>query len=250
MSYDRAHYYVTFGGPTYGGLEEWQTGIKFAQWGGPPNPDPGPLLGGLAHISVADILTRVTAFISADPGVHWGNAVAVSWAKVAVIKTDGEYAGDPILAEQVPVTGGYGAFGYAPQLAAVVSSWSGSNLGRANHGRNYLPVPHSWVNTTTVLEPRVTVAAAAALRDGWVNMVKSIEGEVDTIEANTAWCILSKLGAGTTKIVQQVGCGRVIDTMRSRRARLDDEAAFVGYTPTAMAAAEQGESFRPTLRRR
>jgi hypothetical protein len=250
VTFDRAHYYVSFGGPTYGGLEEWQTGLKFAPWGGAPSTDPGPLLGGLEHISVADILTRATAFISASPNVHWGNAVAISWAKVAVLGVDGKYAGDPILAEQLPVSGGFVATGYPPQLAAVVSAWSGTNLGRANHGRSYLPVPHSWMTTTTVLEPRVSAAAADGLRDDYLAMVRDIEGEVDTIEANTAWVIMSKLAAGTTKIVEQVGCGRVIDTMRSRRARLDDEQSYVGYTPTAIAASESGTSWRPTLRRK
>lgn len=250
MAFTICHYYVSFGGPTFGGLEEWQTGVKFAPTNDAIGSDPGPLLAGLAHISVADILTAVTQFISADANVHWGNAVAVSWAKVAVLGVDGKYAGDPVLAEQAPVTGGYGAFGYAPQLAAVVSSWSGSNLGRANHGRNYLPVPHSWMTTTTALEPRVTLAAANALRDAWGTLMHTIEGEVDTIEANTRWAIMSKLGAGTTKTVEQVGCGRVIDTMRSRRARLDDEQAWVGWSPSAVAAAESEQSFRPTLRRR
>jgi hypothetical protein len=249
MTFDRAHYYVSFGGPTFGGLEEWQTGLRFAPVGPAPHPDSGTLLQGLSHIGVGDILTRVTAFLTSDADVHWGNAVTMSWAKVAVIGTNGEYAGDPILAEQPPVQGGYGAFPYVPQNAAVVSAWSGSNLGRANHGRHYLPVPWSWQNTTTVLEPRVTVAAAAGLRDGWLRMVKDVEGEVDTIEANVAWAIMSKLGTGTTKVVSKVGCGRVIDTMRSRRARLDDESVYVPYSPTAVAAAEAGDYSRPTLRR-
>ncbi len=228
MTYNTASFYVTFGGPTFAGKEQWQTGLHFTPMVN-PGPATEPLLDALDDISTDDILQDVTQLISAHGTVHWGNSVAVSWAKIAVLNTQGKYAGDPKASEQLPVVGGFSAQAVPPQLAAVVSQWSGSNLGRANHGRNYLPLPLTWYTSFTVNEPRVTAQAAADLRDAWIATVNDIQGEVDTASLKTQWSIMSSIDIGRTRPVAHVGCGRVIDTMRSRRESLDEEHVWWPY---------------------
>jgi hypothetical protein len=216
------HYYVTFGGGL-GELEEWQTGFRC--WPVPGNPVANAdfLLEQLhTFVSVEDILGDVTALITSISGAVWNSTVTVAWAKVAVINEAGYYAGDAKLAEQAPV-GGVGGGGMPwPQLSVAVSLWSGSGFGRANHGRMYLPCPAQVSShiTTGQIDPPAVVDG---IRTKMVTLLSDINGEVSTAAVSTIPAIMSKLGTGTTKAIAQVGVGPVMDTMRSRRADLDDE---------------------------
>jgi hypothetical protein len=231
MTFDRPAFYLTFGGTLYplaSGHEEWQTGLKFAPALG---TDPETMQSRLADISITDILAACTKLITGNYPVtmNWSNIVTIDWAKLAVLKTDGHYQGSPVLAEQTGKVGGSGAFPIAPQLAAVVSLWSGETFGRANHGRSYLPVPYMFLNTAQVTEPRATAAAAASLRDVFKLFLADVAGEVDGVTLGTFPAIMSSLANGTTKHITKVGCGRVIDTMRSRRTSLAEDNVWTPY---------------------
>lgn len=231
MTYDRPYFYLTFGGqlfPLASGHEEWQTGLKFAPALG---TDPATMQSRLLDISITDILAACTKLITGGYPVtmNFSNIVTIDWAKLAVIKTDGHYQGSPTLAEQTGKAGGSGAFPQPPQLAAVVSLWSGDTFGRANRGRSYLPVPYMFLNTQAVTEPRATVAAANSLRDLFKVFLADVAGEVDGVTLGTFPAIMSSLGSGTTKHVQKIACGRVIDTMRSRRTSLQEDPVWVAY---------------------
>jgi hypothetical protein len=225
VAYDRAHYYLTFGGQLYGAQEVWQTGLRFVK--DPASPDPSDLLEALTAISVSDILQDAVTLMTDGLTVLWGSFMTVYWAKLAVILPDGKYAGDAKLATIPPEAGGAGAFADPPQLAACVSLWSGTNLGKANHGRSYLPVPHTWITSLSITEPRVSVAQATGLRDAYKTFVNAAQGEISTVVGGTFYpAIMNNQGAGVTKPVLHIGAGRVIDTIRARRNHLDEATAY------------------------
>jgi len=229
--FDRPHFYLTFGGslfPLASGHEQWQTGVKFAA---DPAHDVSDFQGALEAISLVDILEDCTDLIStgAGGGALWSNIVTIDWAKVAIIGTNGAYAGAPKVEEQTGKGGGSGAFPIAPQLAAAVSVWSGDTFGHANRGRSYLPVPYNFQNTMTITEPRATAAAAAQLRDSYKNWLHQVAGEISTVGLPTFPAILSSLGNGTTKPIVYVSAGRVIDTMRSRRQALSEDPVWTAF---------------------
>ena len=231
MSYDRPSFYLTFGGilfPLASGNEQWQTGVKFTT---APSFDIDDYKFALTNISIADILEDCTQLIQGQKGtgLGWPNVTTVSWAKLAILDTEGRYATDPILAEQAPVGGSFGAFPYPVQLAAVVSLWSGETFGRANRGRSYLPPPDQWWKSYTVNDPRPTAALSNSIRDHYKTWLHDVAGEVSTVPMPVFPAIMSKLGAGTTKPVAHIGVGRVIDTMRSRRQALDEATVFSPY---------------------
>ncbi len=219
MTYDRAHYYVTFGGG-FSSVETWQTGIRFAPVLGNPSNSESTLLNQLEAISVLDILEDVTTVIR-DGIPPYASGVNVRWAKVAVINQAGHYAGDPKLAEQAPIGGAAGAGLPWVQLAWCVSLWSGENHGHANRGRMYMPMPNQIAPNilTGQVDPPSHVNS---FRTGMKDMIDAIRGEVATIAVDVRPAIMSKLGAGQTKTIKYVGVGPVIDTIRSRREALDD----------------------------
>lgn len=222
MSYDSAHYYVTFGGGLLlGDTEKWQTGFRCRPDDGNPSNSAATLLAQLHNsISVSDILADVTSVIKGSSPQFPGPTTA-EWAKVAVIGTDGNYAGDPILQGQTGQGGGGGTQATWPQLATCVSLWSGSNFGRANRGRMYWPAIAS-------ISPDSTTGQAGpksyfdSLATTIAAMMDAINGEVSTALVGTKPCIMSKIGTGAHQIIRKIGVGYVVDTMRSRREALDD----------------------------
>lgn len=231
MTFDRPAFYLTFGGTLYPGAaatEQWQTGLKFAPGVG---TDPATMQSRLLDISITDILAACTKLIGTGYGVsmNWSNVVTIDWAKLAVLKTDGHYQGAPSMAEQTGKTGSAGSFAFAPQLAAVVSLWSGDTFGRGNRGRSYLPVPYTYLSSIAVTDPRATTAAANLLRDKFKLFLADVAGEVDGVTLGTFPAIMSSLGSGVTKHISKVAVGRVIDTMRSRRTSLPEDPQWVSY---------------------
>jgi hypothetical protein len=232
MTFDRPHFYLTFGGTLYplaSGHEQWQTGLHFAADIAHTESD---FLDAQGAISTSDILADVTKLIKGTYGFNcnWSNVVTVDWVKLAVKKTNGEYAGAAKVSEQAPQGGGAGAYAVAPQLAAVVSFWSGTNFGKANRGRMYLPVPYTFTTSLSVNDPRATRTQADDLRDSVKAAIHDIAGEVSTIGLPTYPAIMSSLGAGTTKAILNISAGRVVDTMRSRRTSLEEDPAWVAYS--------------------
>lgn len=233
MPYDRPSFYVTFGGTLYplaSQHEQWSTGCKFSSL---ESQNLADYVAALPAISIADILVDATELIKGTDftGLMWSSHVTVDWAKLALLDVDGRYADSPKLAEQTGQVGTSGNAVMVPQLAAAVSTWSGSTFGKANRGRSYLPCPATFYTASNFpnTDPRTSVAQAGLLRDAYRAFLHKVSGEVSTVGLTTYPAIMSKLGTGTTKYIQQIGCGRVIDTMRSRRASLSEEPVWVSY---------------------
>lgn len=230
--FDRAHYYLTFGGNLCTASEIWQTGYRLCAFDEVHTAD--ELLDAMESISVLDILQDCQEVIStASPAyngqANWPSTTSVTWAKLAVIGTNGHYAGDPKIAEGAPVVGAGGSSTPAPQLAAVVSLWSGGGFGSANRGRMYWPLPASGWSTPDGATGQVPSALAVQLRQSVNIWMHATAGEVATLGINAKPAILSSKGAGAAKQVTQLGVGRVADTHRSRRNNLDDTALWATY---------------------
>jgi hypothetical protein len=172
---------------------------------------------------MTDILGDINAVLtSSSPQFHQNTSI--TWAKLAVIGKDGKYAGDPKLQEQAPVKGIGGSADGMPwvQLALCVSLWSGQNFGKANHGRQYWPMP-AGVFANNVDGQIKPIETCRNLGISVRQMLGDVNGEISTVLVDTAPAIMSKIGAGTSKVVERVGVGGVLDTIRSRREALDDE---------------------------
>jgi hypothetical protein len=221
VTYTDDHYYLTWGG-SFGSVETWQTGLRFCPTPATPIANANVLLSQFDAISMPDILTALNAVIQSTT-ITFGSKVSLQWAKLAVIKEDGLYAGDPKLQEQAPVYGkGNSAMPY-PQLAWAVSLWSGQNFGRANHGKMYWPVPTN--ATPDAVTGVVTPQICGWFQDLIYTAVSAINGEIATVIVDVRPCIMSKLGSGTTKVVSKIGVGGAVDTIRSRREALNDVVA-------------------------
>lgn len=139
--------------------------------------------------------------------------------KLNRLGTDGRYV-DNLAMEHVypsPIAGGGSAPSGkpAPQLAHVVSLRTAIERGRGSKGRIYLPG---------------NVAIAGVASDGRITAANALVG-ANAVKAlinslNATYTLIGKVGiasnAGTGRFehVTRVAAGRVVDTMRSRRASL------------------------------
>lgn len=231
-NFDRAHYLVTFGGTSCSGIEEWQTGIRFA-----PSADktPDDLLGGLLAISVSDIFDALGGVISnITVGITYPTTLVAKWAKVAVLKRDGTYAGAPKIAEGSKAGQSSNAFAVPPQLAWAVTLATGKEFGMAQKGRMYWPVP---VNPSQLLSGttgQTDVGYTTSFRDKVKSALDAVEGEVSTIGVPVFAAVMSSGGGksnpggvGTTNAVTTISVGRALDTQRSRRRNIDEAPVYV-----------------------
>lgn len=236
IAYDSDHYLVTFGGNLVGGHETWQCGLRFAAAAGEVPTVPEWELA-LNDISASDIYTAVRAlWIGATAGARWDTKSTIEFAKVAVISITGHYLIDP-KEHRATTTGTLNATNtIPPQLAVAVSFRSGTKIGRANHGRIYLPAPTDWATGVDSTTGKLPTAYVDALRAATKTMIEAVAGEVSTVGISTDFAIFSPRtpsSVGTWlpshKKVQDLGIGAVVDTQRSRRRNLPD--TIVTWSP-------------------
>jgi hypothetical protein len=225
--YDRPHYLLSIGGSLLNGLEEWQTGLRFA----PESAySESALLDALAGISVSDIFDDFSAVIGTPTTtIQYHQSVVLTFAKLAVIKPDGHYADAPKIAEgHVTGTGTLSAPG-VPQLAWVVTLGTGHKFGMAQKGRMYWPLPVTVTGTISATTGQIPTAHCEAFRDLVATAITAAEGEVSTTLMPAFAAVMSKSGGvtapqapGTTNPITEVSVGNVIDTQRRRRGELQE----------------------------
>jgi len=82
----------------------------------------------------------------------------------------------------------------------------------------------------TIAEAALAVGLSErSLRDAIKEWLGHVAGEVSTVPLATFPAIMSSLGTGTTKPIQHISTGRVIDTMRSRRQALEEDPTWTDY---------------------
>lgn len=193
----------------------------------------GPLFGGVEQFSFSLSLGRdfdsdaeapeevpqavidaVTTFFQA-PGVI-GNRASLDLIKLNEIGRDGRYVSqsETVLAEISPPVVPSTSSPHAPQVALAISLMTSAARGRASRGRFYIPTPAVVVGDDARISSAnaETVAAAAT------------EFITDLNAAMPGWRVgvFSNIGDGQWRPVTRVRVGRVLDTIRSRRASIDE----------------------------
>lgn len=144
--------------------------------------------------------------------------------KAAAIGTDGTYIAEPIVYEQLSPTAGE-ATQVPAQVTICASLRSGFTIGGGNYGRMY--IPHCLPGMTAG-SPYLNAANMADLAGLIKTFVNDVSDEVNVAGPSVVFpAIMSNKGSGTGKQIIQVGTGRVPDTQRRRRNRLDDTATLV-----------------------
>lgn len=155
-------------------------------------------------------------------GWRWADYSQLYAIKAAALDTDGSYLTDAVSWDVADAVGTISDV--PPQLTTVLTLWSGSGVGRANYGRLYLP--HSVLDQTT-LTSRASVTTAQNVATAGAALIEAWSLAHGTLVSPGAIHIMSSVGAGLSKPVAQVGSGRVTDTQRRRRNRLDEDIQYV-----------------------
>lgn len=172
----------------------------------------------------AGIIAAVQAF-----HVNSTSSAVLKTVKLNLIGTDGKYVskGNTVLHDYAGSgVAGQGTGGpVAPQLALALSLRTDFARGRAHAGRLYMPVPGLDLGA----DGRISASVASAMADIGATLVNACNASL----ADWNVAIQSNVGAGEARNVTGVGCGRVFDTIRSRRTSLDEDRqpAAVHVTP-------------------
>lgn len=137
--------------------------------------------------------------------------------KVSAIGTDGKYLSEAkTFARQGTTIIGADA-NVPPQCSVVVSFSSNESLGRANHGRMYLPWTRLTQPATTPYGSPTTLGTFATTCQSWF---ASTETTLGLISSGGNIVIASKLGV--LKDVKAIKVGNLTDTQRRRRRQLPE----------------------------
>lgn len=224
MTYDRQSTYLTWGG-TIGssGADQWQCGLHLAL---------NPSLDGPGLPTPAELETLLNGPISEQ---HTQTQIGIApycflgWAKAASLDSMGAYTTDPVSATRIPVAGGSTAAAQgAPQVALVVTLYSGSQLGEANYGRYYLP----WCELQLGGDGKIPEAFTANVVGHAKTFVDGVNSwAASVLSAQARITIMSKKGAGTSKRPAVVRVGSVKDTQQRRRRQLTEIYATATIAP-------------------
>lgn len=145
--------------------------------------------------------------------------------KAAALNTAGTYVVGTaayVFEDSTPAAGA--APHVIPQATVCMSLRSGLFTGRANFGRMYIPYVLPALAAGTPYIPAANIGPIAGY---FADFVSAVVSQANSEVADTLIpAILSGVGTGTTKEVVSVGAGRVVDTQRRRRNRLDDTATL------------------------
>lgn len=160
-------------------------------------------------------------------GVGITSAARLTSVKVNRINAAGLYQ-DPDSIENIVVGGvaGGGSGFPAPQLTVAVTLATDVPRGRGSKGRFYLP-PLASTTTMDNVTGKMTSTQADQICQGATALIDSINGvyavEYDEGDFNPRVGVASNAGAGVFRAATEIRIGRVVDTMRSRRASLTEQ---------------------------
>lgn len=147
--------------------------------------------------------------------------------KLNRIGPDGRYvdadAHESILGTPVP---GIGSALVPAQLSLVATLRCPDERGLAGRGRMYVP-PSDAVSMPLGADGRVSVVNATNHAQGVASLIRDINEAYEGLSINAVAGVASKTGAGRFQIITDVSAGRVVDTMRSRRNKLDEDPQTV-----------------------
>lgn len=158
-----------------------------------------------------------TALVTKFAG--WGGIPAnatLEWVKVNNIAPNGKYADAVTHSTGVAVTpGAAGNVQKAPSFCSIaVTLETGILRGHAARGRIYLPNYGYAPNGSMIAQADVNNVLAIAK-----SLLTTLQGPVNAATPEAIPCVVSKLGAGTARVITGVSVDNVYDVQRKRKDR-------------------------------
>lgn len=209
MAFPAIHRYLSVSGALRGS-ERWSIGVRIS---GGVNPDPA------AEQDLCDALTAgpVTSWWSVG---NYASTATIDTVKLNMIGTDGKYVNDYTIATYLEdaLEGGGGVSPFPNQVALVITLETGLQRGLAHRGRVFIPTPPGAVAAVEA-DGRISSTNAGSNAAAFGNFLTALNGfaGLGTV------VVASNTREGAQRPVTSVSCGRVLDTMRSRRTQLDEE---------------------------
>lgn len=216
----KPHIKVVFRGVFASSPEEWSFGLHF------DSDDPlGIDDAGAGDVHLDQCLTAAQAFIGT---ALFQSRVKLTDIRAYKIKPDGLTEGNPNILLIPAGSQPTGASGVSlPLQIAWAVTTVGADRGPARFGRFYLPGPARTVEADGRVNQPQTQEALAQV----VTFTKAVSDAVDLSGFTTSANLVnvSGIGTGTTQVVDHLELGRVLDTMRSRRNKLDEAREKSGH---------------------
>lgn len=161
-------------------------------------------------------------------GIGITQSAKLTSIKLNRIGTDGRYM-DPETVEAItaPVAGSQGTFP-PPQLTIAATIRGALERSRAGKGRMFFP-PSVYTPAVGAVDGKLTTTQATAYGQGVVNLLAALNDVYFAASIPAVAGIASEAGAGAFQTVEKVTVGRVVDTMRSRRNKLDEDPVEVVF---------------------
>jgi hypothetical protein len=213
VPFDRQSIRITFNFIVSGTPEIAVTGLTLA---GEPGFNAVLALAELASHTPADMVTALNNALMA--GVQWADYSHLTGLKMSARGTDGIELTDSV---DVAATADYHGVNtnVDAQLTEEISLWSGQTFGHANYGKMYLP--HTRLGLVAG-SPLATTAAQSAALSEMTTFVQAVNTWATFASGDPVVSVMSSIGAGARKTVAFVRVGRVVDTQRRRRNKLDE----------------------------
>lgn len=195
-----------------------------------PVPSTGTLdVGPVDDELLADVAARVSTWFSAatPTGAGIGPGAKLTSIKLNRIGPDGHYVDDSkehIYPTPISPVGTGSAM--PAQSAIAVTLRTAIPRGRGSRGRFFLPVP-VLAQTVQSSDGRLTIAQATAQANGAKALVDSLNVAYASWQSGDSSRgrvgVASDIAGGRFAVATSIEVGRVIDTIRSRRSKLDED---------------------------
>lgn len=207
---------VNWLGTIAGTDEVWSTGLTFAQ---PVVTQAAAEATRTNIVAVGQGVTDAFLILMKTAAFGWADYSVLQGAKIAVLDPAGHYVDDPSVITTTDSSPHGSLAGVPAQDTVCLSLRSGSSFGKGNYGRMYLP--HTLPNISSG-GPFISTGGQSSMLAAAATFLNSAQAWA----APAVPVIASQAGAGSFKPVTQVGMGRVLDTQRRRRNRLEEAYAF------------------------
>lgn len=204
----------------------WNMTLSMVPTGGTPVPAVTDDLVEAVGLVVGDWFNNLFGNPN-NNGVGFLNVVSLTSVKLNRIGPDGKYM-DAEAKEHVFLTPVVGPVVAAiPAQLSLAATFRGVNeRARAGRGRIYLPPTTAIAGVGS--DGRIPAPDALAFAKGVEHLWGSLNDTYLTEGVPAVLGIASKQGAGAFQGVHQISVGRVVDTIRSRRSKLDEDPQFWG----------------------
>jgi hypothetical protein len=216
MAYPSSFHRLVLIGTMYG-VDVWNTTLSIVPSGGS-----APAVSEELLADVADAVGLWFDKNIAGGGVGTTSSAPLTSIKLNRINTAGRYQ-DAEVREHVysaPISGSGGAAVMPAQVAVAVTLRGENERLRAGKGRMYFPFNDYSIVLGT--DGRIVQGNAAAMAQRFHQFLQNIAGVYIDSGVGLLPGIASKSGTGAFQVLSYVSVGRVPDTIRSRRSKLDE----------------------------